>query len=201
MADRQPPATLLQTRPGVIEQHVLMATTHSGLSMEKYAIGVVQAYHARTPDHLRSVAFDVDRADPYAAARANAQKVRRMFFGGPVRMAAELEESLVLALPEPFRSACQRELAERYGLLAAKLPSGVAGEQVQHVAELITTAGDALAALAPVLSDGVIDADDAAGIPAALERLEAHLATVTTLVHTLRAHGGSNNVELLRVRG
>lgn len=110
-----------ESRSAVITHHVRAALQHSGLSERVYACAVADSYRERTPLQARSVEFHAGGCYD-ADARSNAQLLRRML-DGQVRMPIDLEEPLVLSLPEPFRSACLRELAARTGHLAAPLPA------------------------------------------------------------------------------
>ena len=113
------------TRDQVIAHHVNMALRHcAAVTRESFADEVVDLYHQRTPLALRGIQFHaVEKGgDPYAVQRANAQLLFRML-QGPVRLAAELEEAVVLALPQPYQGACLSDLAARYGLLATPMPA------------------------------------------------------------------------------
>lgn len=157
------------TRAAVVSHHVELALRHrtagggTRLALETYACDVVGLYEQRTPLHSRHLQFHGGGRDPYADMRANAQLVRRMLGDeAPVRMPAELEEALVLALPEPFRAECLRELCDRYGLLAVRKPP-MAGDMtgaLRQPAALLREVGEALEALAPVLADGKVSRED-----------------------------------------
>ena len=104
-----------EPRSQTIARHVREALRHSGLTEQSLAAEVVEQYHRRTSLHERNVEFHSGTTTKQIdeAQRANAQLLRRMF-GGLVRMPADLEESIVLALPEPYRRRLLRELAGRH---------------------------------------------------------------------------------------
>lgn len=187
-------------RDAVIADHVAAAMRLTRLSMETFAQTVADLYHERTPLELRGVRFhEVGRADPYRDMRKNAQIVRRYLAGELCRMPVELEEALVLALPDPFQSACLRELAGRYGLIAAAAPASDGDEQVQQVAELMRAAGETISAIVPMLDDGLIDITDADHAPDALAQLEQLQGHVVTLVALIRARAiPPHNIHELR---
>lgn len=149
-----------ETRAATVQAHVLMALRHSGTDQADFADDVASLYHERTPLHARGVEFHQHTrgADPYQVRRANEQLLFRMLkAGGPVRLPVELEEAVVMALPEPYRSECVRELAERYGLLAAALPTrGGCGTQAS-VGLLAREFGDVLHATAQTFGDGLLE--------------------------------------------
>lgn len=171
-------------RDDVIRAHWELAVRASGETIESLAARAVELYESRTPAHARRLlSFQPLGRDPYAALRANALHIRR-FLGlsePATRMPVELEEALVLALPEPFRGECLRELAERVGLLAAKVPDP-AGDPTLPAAELMRECAEVITALAPALRDGRITADE---LPAVANALGA-LADVSGAVASLR---------------
>lgn len=174
-----------ESRSAVITHHVRAALQHSGLSERVYACAVADSYRERTPLQARSVEFHAGGCYD-ADARSNAQLLRRML-DGQVRMPIDLEEPLVLSLPEPFRSACLRELAARTGHLAAPLPATTGAGQVLSASRLMAETAEAIEALAPLLDDGRIDGADRAGIPTALRELLDVEAACASLRATLQA--------------
>lgn len=172
-----------EPRHQVIADHVALALSRCSMVERTYAQAVVDIYHERTPDTARTLKFHVTK-DPYADQRANCQLVRRML-DGAVRMPVELEEALVLALPQPYRRGLLTELAQRVGLLAAEEPSADAAGQQHQVADLLRDAGQALDKLSGMLDDGVLDERDEAyahDALLALAQLEARAATLTAAI-------------------
>lgn len=182
-----------ENRSQLIAEHVMLAISRSAMTERTYAQTVADLYLERTPLHARSVPFSTS-ADPYADSEANRQTVKRML-DGRVRMAVDLEEALILALPPPYRQHLLAELAERVGQLAADRPaSGAAGQQHQ-IGDLIRDMGRTMDSLAPMLDDGLLDHNDAPHAPAALRELEALEGRIATLCQSIRQHvlqaGGS----------
>ena len=173
---------MIRTRDCAIEHHVNMAVKHTALTREVFADEVVALYHARTPLHQRNVRFHqlVKGGDPYQVQRLNAQLLFRMF-GGPVRLASELEEAVVLALPEPYRSACLAELAGRYGLMAAPQPADTYTGHAAQVGDLAVDFGSAFSAISATMADGSLDHLDANAAPKVISELDELIATATTL--------------------
>lgn len=171
-------------RDDVIRAHWELAVRHSGETIEGLATRAVEVYESRTPLHARRLSFQPMGRDPYSAQRINATHVRR-FLGlsePATKMPVEVEEALVLALPEPFRGECLRELAERVGLLAAKAPDP-AGDASLPAADLMRETAEVITALAPALRDGRVSPEDAPALRSAL----AHLADVSGAVASLQA--------------
>lgn len=173
-------------RDDVILAHWQAAVRYSGATIESLAAEAVELYEARTPPHARHLSFLPRARNPYEAQRTNAVHVRR-FLGlsqPPTRMPAEFEEAAVLALPEPFRSECLRELAERVGLLAAKVP-GPTDSPLCAPADLMLECAEVITQLAPALHDGTYTADDLPAIVAALGALADVSGAVASLRHQL----------------
>lgn len=174
-----------ETRAGCIVHHANLALRKSALTMKAYGQAVADLYMQRTPLHARTLEFHVS-ADPYADEEANAQIVKRVV-NAIVRMPTDLEEALVLALPEPFRTACLNDLAARLGLLAAPRPAAEGAHQVVHLGDLLRDAGETLTALAPMFKDGRIDAHDAPLAKRALQCIGETQALLVTIEATIRA--------------
>lgn len=181
-----------EARSACIAHHVNMALRKSPLTERQYGQGVADLYMQRTPLHARSVEFHQSR-DPYADERANAQLVRRP--DGTTRMPVDLEEALVLSLPEPFRSACLRDLAARLDLLAAPRPAAASAQQTVHLGEMTRDAGEVLIALAPMFQDGRIDAADAPRAREALDAIARAQAMLVTLESTVRNYAVADSKE------
>jgi hypothetical protein len=160
---------------------------HKPLTESAYADAVVTLYHERTALHERAVEFRVGAtAEAYeAAARLNAQTVKRML-KGDVRLPVDLEEAMVLALPEPERRRCLAELADRYGLLAIPKPCADIDGQALMLSDFCREFGEAMQRIAPMLADLVIDERDRAEAPAAIKELQDVVTTATALIELIR---------------
>lgn len=176
------------TRAEVIYAHVLMALRHSGLDQADFADDVARLYMKRTPAHARGLQFHQHQrgVDPYGVKRANEQLLFRMLKPtGPVRMPAEVEEAVVLSLPQRYREECLAELSARYGLLAAPLPAadGAAiADKVKSPCELMRKGAAAVERIAPMLEDGSIGPEDRAHFADALGALNDVVGCCTTLI-------------------
>lgn len=170
-------------RDDVIRHHFDLAVRYSGETAEGLCTRAVDLYLERTPLHARHIAFQPPGRDPYTAQRHNAQHVRRFLgLSAPdVRLPVEFEEAIVLALPDPFRGECLRELSQRVGLLAAKTPDPTKSPLLGP-ADLMRECADVITALAPALHDGVYGSDDLPAIALAL----GHLSDVSGAVASLR---------------
>lgn len=176
-----------EPRTATIVAHATAALrAHKPLTERALADAVVEHYHQRTALHERTVEFHAGHtADAYeAAARANAQLLKRMLVG-EVRLPADLEEAIVLALPEPQRRQCMAALADRYGLLAVPKPALEGDAQTQQIADLFREVSEAVQRIGPMFADGHIDHHDAALVPPAVRELLDVIAACTALIRTL----------------
>jgi hypothetical protein len=157
--------SLSEPRSRVIARHVQLALA-AGMQMRAYAALVADCYMERTAPYDRIVEFHVGTTADAAekAVRANAQLVNR-FVDGTVKLPADMEEALVLSLPDDTRARCKAALAERYGLLAARRPDS-AEATARSTADVMREAGEAIAALCEVAAHGT---------PAARERARREL--------------------------
>jgi hypothetical protein len=172
-----------EPRSATVGRIVLDALRHSGLTEQSYAASVVELYHRRVALHERSVPFHAGTtAEQLAEAqRANAQILRRMF-AGAVRLPADMEEAVVLALPQPYQRHCLAELAARYGLLAVPEPTIDPLQQHATLADLCREFAEAVERVAPMLSDGRIDAGDRHLAGPAIRELRDVLAATHGLI-------------------
>ena len=152
-----------EPRSAVIVRHTVAAMRSSArMCMRKFAANVAERYIATTALVDRHLTFH----DPGStiesavkAEKANAQLVTRIL-DGTVRFPVDLEEAWVGSLIDPFRMDCARELARRYGFLGAVAPRAGDSAAVQ-LGDLAMQFGAVMQALAPVMADGRIDAEDA----------------------------------------
>lgn len=151
----------MEPRSAVIVRHTHAAMRSSvRMCIRKFASRVAEHYTGRYAEGDRHIVFHhgttIDTATE--AEKANAQIVTR-FMDGTVRFPADLEESWVAALVDPFRMDCARELAQRYGFIGAMAPR-TRGEPVWTMGDMALRFGSMMQAIAPIIADGRIDQAD-----------------------------------------
>jgi hypothetical protein len=170
---------LVQSRAEVVFGYTRRMLHERRLSMETFAARVVELYHARVPAAARSIEFKSD-GDLYQVARVNAQRLSR--YMQPeicTRMPVEIEEPWVLALDEPYRTDCVRELAARYGLLAVPIPDDAgAVSDAESLGRLTRELGEFFTRIAPVMADGIVDARDCPHLAAAIAEADVLMGAV-----------------------
>lgn len=187
-----------KTRSQVVWKYAYDSVIHSGTSWPTFAAIVRDNYEAGVPESARRIEFS-RHSDSYQRMRLDAQTLRRFESEARIGLPADLEEAIVKALPEPWYTRCLRELAARYGLLAAPIPAN-SGSHVANLAALAREFSDVVRELSPALVDGKLDNADrcyAKQILAEVSDLEAQLAALRHVLAPLvpadvvrLAHGG-----------
>lgn len=170
-----------EPRSQVIFRHTAAAVRNSHHNDNSFAQAVADAYMARVAPEERIVQFHVgtDVASIDKAQSRNAKIIER-FRNGTVKLPADLEESWVAALPDPWRTDCARELAQRYGFMGAFQPVSGPLSQLLSTARLSIEFGETIQALASVQADGRIDAGDVSGLRRALKEARDLAAEVAS---------------------
>ncbi|MBE9538499.1 MAG: hypothetical protein IMF06_05410 [Proteobacteria bacterium] len=150
-----------EPRSHVVWRHVTLFINKTGTSWPTYCADVAEHYHTTVPGPLRKVEFSLHR-DPHERMRLNAQTVRRFEHDHKFGLPNDLEDAMVMALPQSRRFDLQADLAARTGLLAAPIPEIGPAHDALGVAGMMRETAEAIEAIAPMLeSDGVIDHKDA----------------------------------------
>lgn len=177
----QPPG---EPRSQLIIRRTQQALRTSELTLAAFGTRVAEEYIARVALHERTMDFYVGTTVETAAKadKANGQLVGRII-NGTVKFPADLEEAWVAALPAAAQTDLVRELAARYGLLAARLPAadGDACRQMEGFGRLSKEFGRSVQSLASIYADGLCDASDLAHIPGAVAALDETIAAAVSV--------------------
>lgn len=158
----KPAPHFLRPRSAVIFDHTRRMLDQTAMCTRKFAMRVAEQYVAIVAPDQRQVPFrlGVTGDDLIKAERHNAQQLGRYMDGTIKALPADLEDAWVLSLPEPYRSECERELAQRRGRYSERrLGAGEAGE-VAGISQLLLEFGQLMEALGPALADGSITEAD-----------------------------------------
>ncbi|MBV7434519.1 hypothetical protein KRX19_05705 [Cardiobacteriaceae bacterium TAE3-ERU3] len=104
------------SRPKLIEQHISAYLRETGTSQQSFAANVVEQYHATVPEAQRCIEFST-RDDVFERTKRDAEKVMRYLDGGSCRLPVEIEDALILALPDDRRCALLYALNQRLGCI------------------------------------------------------------------------------------
>ena len=131
----------------------------SGVSAITFAQRLADAYHAGTDVHDRVIEFHVGTtADgQIRAMKLNAKTVERLA-SGDIRFPLDLVDAWAEALGARLGLEFRRELARGLGFLGAEPPTRAG--PASDIGTLVADFGETMRALAPLLADGRIDADD-----------------------------------------
>ena len=158
----KPALQFLSPRSAVIYAHTRRMLNTTAQCVRKFALQVAENYVASMAPDQRQVPFKmgVTLDDLIKAEKHNGQIINRYMDGTVKALPADLEDAWITALPEPFRSDCERDLADRRGIYAQKkLEQSEQGEAV-GLAGLAKEFGELVEALAPALADGKISRAD-----------------------------------------
>lgn len=158
----KPAPHFLRPRSAVIFDHTRRMLDQTAMCTRKFAMRVAEQYVAVVAPDQRQVPFrlGVTGDDLIKAERHNAQQLGRYMDGTIKALPADLEDAWVLSLPEPYRSECERELAQRRGRYSERrLAASEAGE-VAGISQLLLEFGQLMEVLGPALADGSISEAD-----------------------------------------
>lgn len=150
----------LPPRQSVVYSYTRRMLDETATNANSFAMAVAERYHQLVAPDVRQVNLRLGEGDALIRAMdANGQILRRYMDGTVKVLPADLEDAWVLALPEPYRSDCERDLARRRGHLCVRLETGD-DSAVSGVAQISTEFGELLGAIAPALADGHINEAD-----------------------------------------
>jgi len=158
----KPAPQFLPPRSAVIFSHTRLMLDQTALCGRKFAMRVAENYMALVAPDVRQVPFrwGVMGEDLIKAERHNAQQIGRYMDGTVKALPVDLEDAWVTALPEPFRSDCERELARRRGRYSEKQLVGTEAGVAMGLGHLAREFGQLFEALSPALADGRITEAD-----------------------------------------
>lgn len=172
-------------RSSVVYGHTRRMLDNSALCVRKFAMRVAEQYMQLVAPDQRQAKFrwGVTLDDLVKAEVHNAQILTRYMDGTVKVLPADLEDAWVLALPQPYRQECERDLCRRRELLPVRMPSTGEGGHLVNLAHLMTEYGQLLEAMAPALADGRICAEDMPHLRKIVNEADDVLAAVMTLRH------------------
>ncbi len=176
----------METRNQVIERHVAQYLRETGFSWPTFGQNVMEHYVQHTPKQHRHVSVS-DHVDPATRMELNGQTVQR-YVSQSVKhgITVELEDSIVLSLPEPYRRRLMVELCARWNVLPAVIPNAqMTTADLVAVGAFMADAGQVVAPLAEALADSKFTIEDLPKIEQASRELSQHLASAASLQHRL----------------
>lgn len=157
----RPKTQFVRPRQAVIYCVTRRMLDETAVNVASFAMNVAEQYHAMTAPDVRHIPLKLGEGDElFMAMRRNAETIRRYMDGTVKSLPADIEDAWVLALPEPYRSECERDLARRRGRLSSPLPEGGKTEKRVGLEGLVSEFSQLLDALAPALADGKVTEAD-----------------------------------------
>lgn len=148
-------------RQSVIYSYTRRMLDETASNANTFAMALAQNYLDTVAPDVRNVPFRLGDGDDLLKAMKNNAQILRRFMDGTVKvLPADLEDAWVLALPEPYRSDCERDLALRRGLEAVHITEGTEQGEAVGLGRLMKEFGELVEALGPALADGRLDAAD-----------------------------------------
>lgn len=178
----KPVPQFLPPRQSVIYAHTRRMLDHTATNANSFAMAVAERYIAMVASDVRAVPFRLGDGDDLIVAMKNNGQILRRYMDGTVKvLPADLEDAWVLALPEPFRSDCERDLAQRRQRVTYQLPQHATGADFSTIAHVLSESGQLCSAWGEALADGEITDDE-------YVRLVAESDDVMSSVLEFRAH-------------
>lgn len=148
-------------RQSVVYGYTRRMLDETATNANSFAMALAEQYCATVAPDVRTVALKLGEGDDLISAiKANSQVLRRYMKGEVKVLPADLEDAWVMALPEPYRSDCERDLAQRRGRYSMPQLDPTESGQVVGLGALLTEVGQLCEALAPAVADGVINRKD-----------------------------------------
>lgn len=178
-----------RTRSAVLRVSLSRACASGVTSITAFSLTFIEHYVQLVPepDRLPSLSH-LPRGGNLAEYEADCGALRRQvsrLLDGTTRMPADLEPAWVRSLPEPFRAECLDALASMHGLLAVPQPEGT--QILGGFGRFMQSSGATLAAMEPIVADGLLNTDDAEHIPEALGELQKLIRAAASLQARIEA--------------
>jgi hypothetical protein len=149
----KPRPQFLPPRQSVVYAFTRRMLDETAQDATTFALKVAERYLATTAPDVRQVKLRLgDGADLLKAMDNNGQILRRYMSGEVKTLPADLEDAWVLALPEPYRSECERELAKRRGRLSFEIPH-LDDTGADAIAPVLTETGELFAKWGRAMAD------------------------------------------------
>ena len=155
----------------------------TAVSMETYCANVVEHYEATV--YPRGIEFS-QHEDVSERRKRNCNRITRWIdLDAHARFPTEMEESLVMALPDAYRLPLLSKLAARYDLIATPMPDGNLNHTT-NLARLCKEFADVVETMGPLIADGTLENDSPGDIDDALDQANELMAEVTGWVAQLK---------------
>lgn len=130
-------------RQSVIFGYTRRLFDESATNANSFAMDVAEKYLQTVAPDVRNVPFRLGEGDELPKAMKNNAQILRRFMDGTVKvLPADLEDAWVMALPEPYRSECERDLAQRRGRFTFAVDGLGDGEECRAIGDVFAQVGE-----------------------------------------------------------
>lgn len=183
----KPVPQFLPPRQTVVYAYTRRMLDETAVNANQFAMAVAEQYVSTVAPDVRQVKLRLGEGDDLIRALKNNGQILRRYMDGTLKvLPSDLEDAWVMALPEPYRSDCERDLALRRQMLAVRMPSQDA-LSVASMSKLFEEYGHLMQALAPALADGKFGPEDKPHVPRIKSEGRDLIAAVLALEHDLDA--------------
>lgn len=153
----RPAPQFLPPRSAVVFAYTRRMLDSTAMCVRKFSTALAEQYMALVAPDMRTVPFrwGVTMDDLIKAECHNAQIVGRYMDGTVKVLPADLEDAWLLALPEPFRSDCERDLARRRGRMSFEIPY-LGTPEADAIAPVLTESGELFAKWGRAMADNTL---------------------------------------------
>lgn len=181
----------LPPRQSVIYGYTRRMLDETATNANTFAMVLAEQYLATVAPDVRTVPFRLGEGDELLKAMKNNAQILRRYMDCTVKvLPTDLEDAWVMALPEPYRSECERDLARRRGRFSIALADSMSGEEFASIGDVLTQAGELCTEWGKALADGTLTEAEAHRINGECSDVIAAVLGVQRLVAERRAKEG-----------
>lgn len=148
-------------RQSVVFAYTRRMLDETATNANQFAMAVAEIHLATVAPDVRNSTLQLGEGDAlFAALKNNGQIVRRFMDGTVKSFPCDLEDAWVMALPEPYRSDCERDLARRRGRFSIALPENLKAADAAGIASVMTSTGKLCAGWGESLADDHLSAQE-----------------------------------------
>lgn len=183
----------LPPRQSVIYGYTRRMLDETASNANTFAMAIAEKYLETVAPDVRSVPFRLGEGDELLKAMKNNAQILRRFMDGTVKvLPADLEDAWVLALPEPYRSECERDLARRRGRFSIALSESIGGEEYGAIGDVLSQVGELSMEWGKALADGELTEAEAQRIDAECRDVIAAVLRVQRCTAERRVRDGKS---------
>lgn len=168
-------------RQSVIYAYTRRMLDETAMDATTFAMHVAERYVTTTAPDVRQVKLRLGEGAELIRAMDNNGQILRRYMDGTVKtLPADLEDAWLLAMPEPYRSHCERDLARRRGRYSFELPHGGGGEDFAAIGEVMKQSGELFSEWGKAVADGELSDAEFSRVEKEIDDVIASLLALRT---------------------